>query len=220
MLHFFVERSRLEMSEELLSKKELLEVTGISYGQLYRWKRKDLIPEEWFIRKSTFTGQETFFPKERILERIDKIQKMKENLSLDELAEMFSPSVGELNLSKKELVNRGLASETTINLYLEHSKESPEQFHFEGILVVYIVEKLLQSGDISLDEAKMVIQVSNDYFAKAKQSYGELIIARKLGVSTCLIVPSTTDLVIEQGTKLIVNLAFANEIEELRTKLL
>jgi hypothetical protein len=220
MLHCFVERSRLEMSEELLSKKELLEVMGISYGQLYRWKRKDLIPEEWFIRKSTFTGQETFFPKERILERIDKIQKMKENLSLDELAEMFSPSVGELSLSKKELVNRGLASETTINLYLEHSKESPEQFHFEGILVVYIVEKLLQSGDISLDEAKMVIQVSNDYFAKEKQSYGELIIARKLGVSTCLIVPSTTDLVIEQGTKLIVNLAFANEIEELRTKLL
>ena len=208
------------MSEELLSKKELLEVTGISYGQLYRWKRKDLIPEEWFIRKSTFTGQETFFPKERILERIDKIQKMKENLSLDELAEMFSPSVGELSLNKKELVNRGLASETTINLFLEHSKESLEQFHFEGILAVYIVEKLLQSGDISLDEAKMVIQISNDYFAKEKQSYGELLIARKLGVSTCLIVPSTTDLIIEQGTKLIVKLAFEKVIEELRTKLL
>lgn len=208
------------MSEELLSKKDLLEATGISYGQLYRWKRKDLIPEEWFIRKSTFTGQETFFPKERILERIDKIQKMKENLSLDEMAEMFSPSVGELNLSKMELVKRGLASETTINLYLEHSKENPEQFQFEGILTVYMVEKLLQSGDISLEEAKMVIQVSQDYFAKEKQSYGILIIARKLGVSTCFIVQSTTDFVIEQGTKLIVKIAFANEIEELRTKLI
>ena len=52
-----------------------------------------LIPEEWFIRKSTFTGQETFFPKEKILERIDKIQTMKENLSLDELADMFSPNI-------------------------------------------------------------------------------------------------------------------------------
>ncbi|WP_010677500.1 YhbD family protein [Bacillus timonensis] len=208
------------MSEELLSKKELLEATGISYGQLYRWKRKDLIPEEWFIRKSTFTGQETFFPKEKILERIDKIQKMKENLSLDEMSEMFSPSVGELNLSKTELVNRGLASETTINLYLEQSTESPEHFQFEGILTVYIVEKLLQSGEISLDEAKMVIQVSNDYFSKEKQSYGDLIIIRKLGVSTCFIVQSATDLVIEQGTKQIVKMAFSNEIEELRTKLL
>lgn len=49
------------MEEQLISKKELLERTSISYGQLYRWKRKNLIPEEWFIRKSTFTGQETFF---------------------------------------------------------------------------------------------------------------------------------------------------------------
>lgn len=48
--------------ENLISKKEVLSQTGISYGQLYRWKRKGLIPEEWFIRRSTFTGQETFFP--------------------------------------------------------------------------------------------------------------------------------------------------------------
>ncbi|MED2647241.1 DUF4004 family protein, partial [Bacillus thuringiensis] len=71
------------MSTDLISKKDLLELTGISYGQLYRWKRKNLIPEDWFVRKSTFTGQETFFPKEKILERIDKIQTMKEDLSLD-----------------------------------------------------------------------------------------------------------------------------------------
>ncbi|TDT46060.1 uncharacterized protein DUF4004 [Fonticella tunisiensis] len=59
------------MDQDLTSKKELLELTGIPYGQLYRWKRKKLIPEGWFIRKSTFTGQETFFPKEKILARFD-----------------------------------------------------------------------------------------------------------------------------------------------------
>ena len=36
------------MEQELLSKKELLERYGISYGALYRWKRKGLIPEDWF----------------------------------------------------------------------------------------------------------------------------------------------------------------------------
>lgn len=51
----------IAMEEDLISKKQLLDLTGISYGQLYRWKRKQLIPEEWFIRKSTFTGQEPFF---------------------------------------------------------------------------------------------------------------------------------------------------------------
>ena len=31
------------MEEKLISKKDLLELTGISYGQLYRWKRKKII---------------------------------------------------------------------------------------------------------------------------------------------------------------------------------
>ena len=67
-------------------------------------EKKNLIPEDWFVRKSTFTGQETFFRK--ILERIDKIQTMKEDLSLDELANMFSPSVREILLTKEEILRK------------------------------------------------------------------------------------------------------------------
>lgn len=74
------------MEQELLSKKELLERYGISYGALYRWKRKGLIPEDWFIKKSTVTGQETFFPKLLICERVEMILGQKDDLSLDELA--------------------------------------------------------------------------------------------------------------------------------------
>ncbi|MBP3266626.1 MAG: DUF4004 family protein, partial [Clostridiales bacterium] len=39
------------MEEQLISKQELLKVTHISYGTLYRWKRLGLIPESWFIHK-------------------------------------------------------------------------------------------------------------------------------------------------------------------------
>ncbi|HIE47444.1 TPA: DUF4004 family protein [Candidatus Bipolaricaulota bacterium] len=78
---------------ELISKKEVLKETGISYGQLYRWKRLGLIPEAWFIRRSTFTGQETFFPKEKILRRIEEILKLKEEHSLEELVRLLSPEV-------------------------------------------------------------------------------------------------------------------------------
>jgi DNA-binding transcriptional MerR regulator len=79
------------MAEELISKKEVLKETGISYGQLYRWKRMGLIPEAWFIRRSTFTGQETFFPKEKILRRIEEILRLKEEHSLEELVKILSP---------------------------------------------------------------------------------------------------------------------------------
>lgn len=78
------------MGEELISKKDLLERYGISYGALYRWKRKGLIPEEWFLKKATVTGQETFFPKELICERVELIQSQKDDFSLDELSKQFS----------------------------------------------------------------------------------------------------------------------------------
>jgi DNA-binding transcriptional MerR regulator len=79
--------------ESLISKKDVLDQMGISYGQLYRWKRKGLIPESWFIRQSTFTGQETFFPKDKIIERIGRIKDMKTEHALDDLAEVISEHV-------------------------------------------------------------------------------------------------------------------------------
>ena len=76
--------------EHLISKKELLTRYNISYGALYRWKRKGLIPDEWFIKKSTTTGQETFFPEKLVCERIELIQEMKEDVLLDELAQKLN----------------------------------------------------------------------------------------------------------------------------------
>jgi len=76
--------------ENLVSKKQLLEKYSISYGALYRWKRKGLIPEDWFIKKSTPTGQETFFPRDLIFQRVELILAKKEDVLLDELAQKIS----------------------------------------------------------------------------------------------------------------------------------
>ena len=76
--------------EDWVSKKELLDATGISYGQLYRWKRERLIPDSWFVKRSAFTGQETFLPR-RALERIEFILANKDRYSLTQLVGMLSP---------------------------------------------------------------------------------------------------------------------------------
>ncbi|MDM5155233.1 YhbD family protein [Bacillus sp. DX1.1] len=207
------------MSTDLISKKDLLELTGISYGQLYRWKRKNLIPEDWFVRKSTFTGQETFFPKEKILERIDKIQTMKEDLSLDELANMFSPSVTEICLSKEDMLRKGIASESVIQFFIEQTNKAVE-FQFVDILYLYILEELLQSGEISLEEGKMVLQVLHEHYEKMKQKNSELVVIRKLGISTCFLVSNVDDLFFEKGTKVVVRITIMNYTEALKTKLL
>ena len=77
-------------NECLISKKALLERYSISYGALYRWKRKGLIPEDWFIKKATVTGQETFFPEALICPRVELILSTKEELLLDDLAAKLS----------------------------------------------------------------------------------------------------------------------------------
>lgn len=74
------------MDEDLISKRELLEKYGISYGALYRWKRMGLIPEDWFLRRATPTGQETFFHRGQICPRVELIRARGE-VSLESLAE-------------------------------------------------------------------------------------------------------------------------------------
>ena len=86
-----------------ISKKDLLKETGISYGQLYRWKREGLIPESWFVKRPSPTGQETYFPKERILNRIRAIQQMKDTYSLEELAKMLTPEVSNRMFTEEDL---------------------------------------------------------------------------------------------------------------------
>lgn len=88
---------------ELISKKELLQQTGISYGQLYRWKREKLIPEEWFIKQSSYTGQETFFPRDQILPRIQSILEHKDKYSLTELSRMLSPDTAPMEIDGASL---------------------------------------------------------------------------------------------------------------------
>lgn len=71
---------------DMISKKDLLEKYGISYGTLYRWKRMGLIPDEWFVKTASPTGQQTFFPRRLICERVELIQSTKDDLGLSSLA--------------------------------------------------------------------------------------------------------------------------------------
>ena len=83
---------------EYITKKDLLEKAGISYGQLYRWKRLGLIPESWFIKRPSTTGQETVLPYKKITARIAEIQTLMEKYSLDDIVSMLAADV------KKEVI--------------------------------------------------------------------------------------------------------------------
>ena len=124
---------------DLMSKKELLEKYGISYGTLYRWKRMGLIPEDWLVKKSTFTGQETFFNRELICKRVEEIIEKKDAVSLEELARQFtekrveSPTVkvttkyGDSVFYLSDITDITVSSNGIITSILEAAKNAAEQ---------------------------------------------------------------------------------------------
>lgn len=113
------------MEEDLISKKALLAAYHISYGALYRWKRMNLIPESWFLRKSTPTGQETFFRRDQICPRVELILENKERVSLEALA--------------AELAGQKQASAAERKLIVE-TKYGTKQYPLDEILHVYLAE--------------------------------------------------------------------------------
>ncbi|USB32813.1 YhbD family protein [Paenibacillus sp. YPG26] len=206
------------MNNELISKKELLDLTGISYGQLYRWKRKSLIPEDWFIRKSSFTGQETFFPKEKILSRIDKILNMKDGLSLDELADVFSPSLKEISLTADQLLERNIVTNIALDVYLNTlGHDGP--FRFEKILSVFVLEQLLRSGEISLDEGKLLIQTLSVHYPAFAGKDCQLVLIRKMGVAAFILMSRDSEVYFDSGVKEVVRLSLAQATEELKLRI-
>jgi hypothetical protein len=206
------------MEEDLISKKDLLQATGISYGQLYRWKRKNIIPEDWFIKKSSFTGQETFFPREKILERISKIKDMKEDLSLDDLAERFSPKPSEVFMSSSELLERNIVTKNTLDIYKTMHRDF-EKFGFEQILHMSILEKFLMSGEVSFDEGKSILGNLEQNHNNFKGRDCEIIFIRKLGIGISMLLLVPGEFYMESTAKLVLRVNVSRFIEELKLKL-
>jgi len=206
------------MDDNLISKKDILELTGISYGQLYRWKRKNLIPEEWFIKKSSFTGQETYFPKDKILDRIDKIKNMKDDLSLDDLAAVFSPNLAEILLTKQELLIKSIVSPMAMQIFEEFHGET-KVFSFDKILFAALLEKFLQSGEVSMEEGKNILETMETHYKSFEGKNGDVVLMRKFGMAICLLVTSPSEIKVDKTTKLVYKLNLNMAIEEIKTKL-
>ena len=204
------------MEPQLISKKELLQQTGISYGQLYRWKRKGLIPEEWFIRKATFTGQETFFPRDKVLGRVAKIQSLKsEDVSLDDIADSFSPDLGRVSATAEEARSLGVASTAALELYLErHDAATP--FVLGELLTVRVLDALLSDGAITADEGRALIGMMETSIGGSLGEY-EALLVRKQGLSLWMLVPRGGEPRLEEAARVVVRVDLAAKLEELKS---
>lgn len=177
------------MEENLISKKELLELTGISYGQLYRWKRKNLIPEEWFIKKSSFTGQETYFPKDKILDRINRIVEMKDDVSLDDLAERFQGSSISSKFYIEDIVKRNIVTQHVLDMY-KNTFMLKDELSSDDIVFLALYKYLLEQGNLNIDEINFTIKGLIENYSNIKGKDYELVFVRKMGVGIGILADS------------------------------
>ena len=169
-----------------ISKKDLLKTTGISYGQLYRWKREGLIPEEWFVKRSSPTGQETYFPQEKILKRIHAIQQLKDSYSLEELARILTPEVSNRLFCEEDLEH---FDELDIDVAADFMDAmSKDSFVFLEVLVMIALSQAMVDSAITEEERTHAVSFlskrmselhSADYVLELLQAQGHLYILLK-----------------------------------------
>ncbi|HBF5909852.1 YhbD family protein [Clostridioides difficile] len=204
--------------EELISKKDLLSKTNISYGQLYRWKRKNIIPEEWFIKKSAFTGQETFFPRDKILERIELILSMKEETSLDDIANMFMKK----DINKEFDIDFILSKEVICNYTKEifqnlYNKE--QSIGKKELLILNIIEKFLVKSTITFEELKLIVNIIEENFMSIYNENGKIYLFRKFGVPFVVGCLDYKKVKFEKDLVKIIEIDLTKEINDISIKL-
>ena len=139
---------------EEISKKELLNETGISYGQLYRWKRDGLIPEEWFIKRSAFTGQETFLPRDRILARVQAILAMKDDYSLDEIRKSLVNGVSAYKVREALLDVSDMSPDFVDSLEMP---ENTSELNIESLATVIGLYEMAMRAKVDKDETRALV---------------------------------------------------------------
>ena len=210
----------MKVEVELISKKELLQLTNISYGQLYRWKRKNLIPEDWFIKKSVSTGQETFFPREQILERITKIIELKDQVSLDELSDIFSPKVEESNFEGTDLIEKNIVTQQSLLLFQSMTGNQADLSDLQQVLMLKILDEQVVTGKITFEEGKLLWQFLNQHYARLNGDQASIMLIRHLGLPFVIGALNREMVIFDEGDKLILEIEVMKELGQIKLALL
>jgi hypothetical protein len=90
---------------------------------------------------------------------------------------------------------------------------------FAEILYAYVLDRLLLTGEISLEEGKTLLQALEDNYKKFAGKGCQLIFIRKMGVSSSLLLSTPSEVYFESGVRIVSRLNLASCIEELKIKI-
>jgi DNA-binding transcriptional MerR regulator len=201
---------------EEISKKDLLTETGISYGQLYRWKREGLIPEEWFVKRSAFTGQETFFPRERMLTRVQAILSMKDNYSLDEIRAIFGGDVQNYSVGDVLLEMTPNSRDFVDALELPLRTRKLDVMRLAAVVGIY---EAVRSGGANADELHQLASQAVNAASEAKQLPTVVLLLQLGGRRHFIMATQQPQIVASSGLEQLEAVYLADIAERIKSKM-
>jgi hypothetical protein len=190
------------MEEVLISKKDLLRVTHISYGTLYRWKRLGLIPESWFIHKATDIGQATYLPREKVITRIERIKELKSELTVEQMQELFSANVKSFKIPLKDFTDLNIVSKLAVTAFTSIFPMK-DKLDFNDVFSMYVVDHLMKLSGFYLEDAKQVLRLLCKYLSSETSKEYQLILLRKMGVPMTVLVRGEDEILLEDNAEII-----------------
>jgi len=174
----------------------------------YRYKRKNLIPDDWFIRKSTFTGQETFFPREQIINRIRQIKDMKEDISLDDMAQVLTADLSrEIVVDRKELLKK-----LSMPMAQLLEKYESDTFGYTQLIAIITTQQALKTGKVAISECEQILET---ILAFREPRKGDRLLAyRYNGVFFCII--ASGEVFAMENTHMVIELNLTEQIPEIK----
>jgi hypothetical protein len=144
---------------------------------------------------------------------------MKEDVSLDELADVFTPTMSGLSFSREEILRKSVAPAEILDFFMELSGAG-DSLGYNETLMLYCVSRLIAAGDIGREEAKTLLEVLKETAASVGLEGAQAVLIRKLGVFFCFIVKPPGLICVEKNAKIIGRIDMDAMIEELKLKLL
>jgi len=148
-----------------ISRIDLLGETAVSHGRFYRWKRMRLTLEAWFHRRSTFTGQGTFLPRQKALDRIRQIRELKSRYPLDRTARMLWPDVVERCYDPADLAAMDWISARAQALFPAPGAQNRPAGFLE-LLCWSAIEHLLAVGSVPDDQIVLAAETLHARFGE------------------------------------------------------
>lgn len=168
-----------------------------------------LIPENWFIHKATETGQATYFLKDKILPRIDRIKELKGELSVEQMQELFSANVESFKIPLKDFIDLDIVGKMSLTAFTSVFPDK-NMLDFNDVFGMYVVDHLMKLSGIYLEDAKQVLRLLCRYLSVEASKDYQLLLLRKMGVPMTVLVSGEDQILLEDNTEII---ACANLVE-------